>query len=185
MTWLGGVTGVFSDDKGIYVEREHAALVRVADASGKADAERPEMAGRPSRDGRMLIAAATSGADRAAGELLVKAFDRATGKPMWEQRVSLGAPIIHLLMLDSDRAGQVYVAAGTGRESPEPPYQIVDEAIMVARLGPGGNPRGTLPLPAFPTPDETFRPMSVDDDGNVYLMVVGGDGLRVMRFSFP
>ena len=180
----GAVTGVFADDKGIYVEREHATLVRVADAAGKADPERTEMAGRPSRDGRMLIAASINGADRSTGELTVQAFDR-SGHALWQQRISLGAPIIHLLMLDSDRSGQIYVGGATGRESPEPPYQIVDEVIAVARLTPGGHPSGSLALPAFPTPDETFRPMSVDDDGNVYLMVIEAGGLRVLRFSFP
>ncbi len=178
----GVVTGVFADDQGIYVEREHGAVVRIADARGNADPDRPELPGRPTRDGRLYIAAQLLNRD--AGTVMVRADDRASGQPAWQQEVAFGSPLQHLLMLDSDRNGMVYVAAATGRESPEPPYTIVDEAVVVARLGAGGAPRGTLTLPPLATADETFRPLSVDDDGSIYEMVFGPNGLQVVRYSF-
>jgi hypothetical protein len=89
-----------------------------------------------------------------------------------------------ILLLDSDKSGMVYVAADTGHESTVPPYRIVDEGITVARLGAGGAPRGTLDLPPFPTPDETFQPISVDDNGAIYEELAGPDGLEVVRFTF-
>lgn len=179
----GGVTGVFADDKGIYVEREHGALVRVADARGAADGAREELPGRPTRDGRLLVTAAIR--DRGAGEIVVRAFDRGTLKLAFEQRVLVGGPVLALVMLDSDRRGAIYVAADTGHEASEPPFGILDEAIVVARLAPGGAPRGSISLPAPDTADETFRRMSVDDDGNIYLMTPGSEGFAVQRFSFP
>src|SRR5262249_14147853 len=81
----GGVTGVFADDQGIYVEREHAALVRVAARAGHTDRQRIELPGRPTRDGRLLVSAAI--VDRAAGVVMVRAFDRATLAPAWQQQV--------------------------------------------------------------------------------------------------
>jgi hypothetical protein len=176
----GGVTGVFSDDKGIYVEREHAALVRIADPSGNRG-DRAELPGRPTRDGRLLVSAAI--ADRAAGLVRLRAFDRTTLAPAWESVVELGAPPLALQMLDSDRHGSIFIAASTGHESPEPPFAMVDEAIAVVRVGPGGQPRGRVLVPSAPSPDETFRPVSVDDDGNVYLMVPGESGLTVVRYT--
>jgi hypothetical protein len=178
----GATTGVFADEQGIYVEREHGAVVRVAGADGTSDPERPELAGRPSRDGRLLLRAAI--ADRAAGTFVVQAFDRASGAAAWTRTLSVGAPILHLLLLDSDRRGLIYAAAATGRESTEPPYPILDETITVARLDEQGAPRGTLVLPPLPAADETFRPLCVDDDGAIYEMVPTADALEVVRYSF-
>lgn len=179
----GGVTGVFADKDGIYVEREHGPLVRIADANGNSDPARPEMPGRPTRDGRLLISAAI--ADREQGQVVVRAFDRASGQPTWTQPVQLAAPLLHIVLLDSDRQGMVYLAAATGHESPSPPYSILDEAITVVRLGTGGAPRGAIDLPPIQTADETFRPLSVGDDGSIWMMVPGKAGMTVLRYVFP
>ncbi len=176
----GGVTGVFADDDGIYVERDHEAVVRIADANGQADPNRPELVGRPSRDGRLLLAA-----EIADGDVLVGAVDRASGQPLWKQPLHLGIPILHIITLDSDRNGMVYLAVDVGHEAPAPPYQIVDEHILLVRLGSGGAARGLLEIPPLPTADESFRPITVDDDGTVYVMAAGDDGLAVTRYVFP
>ena len=179
----GGVTGVFSDDDGIYVERDHESVVRIADASGASDPNRPEMVGRPSRDGRLLLAAEI--ADAANGDVLVSASDRTSGQPAWKQPIHLGIPIVHIITLDSDAAGQVYLAVDVGHETASAPFTIYDEHILVARLGSGGAPRGMLSIPPLPTADESFRPITVDDDGSVYVMAAGDNGLAVTRYVFP
>jgi hypothetical protein len=48
----GGITGTFVDGDSVYVEREHGALIRIGDLAGTADTTRPEIPGRPTRDGR-------------------------------------------------------------------------------------------------------------------------------------
>jgi outer membrane protein assembly factor BamB len=179
----GSITGLFSDDDGVYVERDHQAVVRIADGSGRADPSRPELVGRPSRDGRLLLAAELAG--DGSGDVAVSAVDRASGQPAWKQVLHLGIPVIHIITLDSDRTGMVYVAVDVGRESPTPPYVIGDERILLARLGGGGAPRGMLEIPPLPTADESFRPITVDDDGSVYVMAAGDDGLTVTRYVFP
>jgi hypothetical protein len=97
--------------------------------------------------------------------------------------VQLAAPILHLLMLDSDARGRVYVAGAIAHESPEPPYNLYDERITVVRID-GGQVRGSIDLPPITEADESIRPLSVDDDGNVYLMRGGDSGLEVRRYSF-
>jgi len=179
----GGITGLFSDDDGIYVERDHDSVVRIADASGKSDPNRPELPGRPSRDGHLLLSAQI--ADAANGDVLVSATDRASGQPAWQQPIHLGIPIIHIITLDSDAAGFAYLAVDVGHETTSAPFRIVDERILVARLGSGGAPRGMLSLPPLPTADESFRPITVDDDGSVYVMTAGDNGLAVTRYVFP
>jgi hypothetical protein len=42
-----------------------------------------------------------------------------------------------------------------------------------------------LEIPPLPTADESFRPITVDDDGAVYVMAAGDDGLAVTRYVFP
>jgi hypothetical protein len=113
----------------------------------------------------------------------VRAIDRATGQPAWSAEVPLPAPILYLLLLDSDRAGRVYVGAETGAESAAPPYLPAAPAIWVQRIE-GGALRGMLELPAPSIPDETFRPLTVDDDGTIYQMLPSDTGLEVLRWSF-
>jgi len=179
----GAVTGLFADDDGVYVERDHETVVRIADGSGRAEPARPEMLGRPSRDGHLLLSAAI--ADGNAGEILVRAVDRATGQPAWVEALRLGVPIVHIITLDSDRRGMIYLAVDVGHEAPTPPYPLVDERLVLARLGAGGIPRGQLEVPPLPAADESFRPVTVDDDGAVLVMAGGDNGLSVTRYVFP
>lgn len=179
----GSITGVFADRDGIYVEREHGKVVRIADASGLRDRPPEELAGRPSRDGQLLISAAIG--DRAAGLLTVTAVRRQDGQTAFVQSVTLGAPILHILMLDSDRQGRVYIAAATGREANEPPYALFDEAIEAVQLGSGGVPRGRLLVPPLSGAEESLRPLSVDDNGALLVMRTLPEGAVVTRYVFP
>lgn len=179
----GLVTGVFADDDGVYVEREHGSVVRIADGSGATDPARSELPGRPTRDGTLFIAAALL--DRAAGTVVVRAFARATQKPAWERSLQLEAPVVQILMLDSDRQGRVYLAATIGHEDPQPPYKLVDESITAVRLGSGGLERGRLRLPPLPDVEESVRPLSIDDAGDLYMMAPRPEGLEIRRYRFP
>jgi hypothetical protein len=179
----GLVTGVFADPDGFYVEREHGTVVRVADGSGASTGERTELPGRPSRDGRLILAAALL--DRAAGTVRVRAFHRATLQPAWERALQLEAPVLHILLLDSDRAGRVYLAAAIGHEDPNPPYKLLDESITAVRLDSGGSERGRLRLPPLPDADETLRPLAVDDGGDLFVMAPTPQGLEIRRYGFP
>ena len=178
----GQVTGVFGDSSGVYVEREHGQVLQIADASGSRTGDPVALAGRPTRDGSLLVTAALL--DRAAGRLIVRAFARQSGQLAWERPVQLDAPVLHILLLDSDRRGQVYVAAAIGHEDSRPPYRIRDERIAAIRLS-AGTETGRLQLPALPAAAETFRPLTVDDDGDLYLMMPGAQGVDITRYAFP
>lgn len=97
----------------------------------------------------------------------------------------MDAPLVHVALLDSDRAGNIYVAADVGQESADPPYELYDVHLVAARLGSTGTTRGQLRLPALLSADETFRPLTVDDDGVLYLMMAKDDAMEVLRFTFP
>src|SRR6185436_18262298 len=157
----------------------HSQLVRIAFAAAHSDAERPTAPGRPSRDGRQYLSAAI--ADRAAGTALVRGLLE-NGDPRWQELVSLGAPLLYLSLLDSDGAGNVYLAGHTGRESPQPPYPIVDEKLIIIGLGPEGAPRGLIELPAAPPAAESFRELAIGDDGTIYRMMLGEGGVVIETY---
>jgi hypothetical protein len=178
----GGTTGLFTDDSGnFYVEYEHQAMVRVADSDGNSDADRPTVPGRPSRDGRIFLAAQL--ADRAGGTALVRGLD-AAGNPLWQSLVSLGGPLLYLTLLDSDADGNVYLAGHTADSSPQPPYALVNEQLVIVSLSPSGAPRGLMALPASPPVAENFRELAVGDDGTIYRMILGESGVTVETYHF-
>lgn len=176
----GGTTGVFLDGRGgVYVEREHRALFRIADESGRADPARPSVPGRPRRDGGAYLNAAIL--DRGAGLVTVSA-KTADDRLLWETPVGLGAPVLHIALLDSDAAGNTYVAGEVGRESPTPPYRLVDVRLVIVGLAPNGTVRGTLSLDATPAAEESFRPLEVADDGTIYRLVRTPAGVVVEAY---
>jgi hypothetical protein len=180
VTEPGGVTGLFTDREGnAYVEREHRTLLRIADANGTASTDRPTLPGRPRRDGRAFLNGAIT--DRGAGLVSVRAFD-AAGTLLWETPVGMGAPVLHLVLLDSDLAGNVYVAGEVGRESPNPPYQLTDLKVVIVALAANGSLRATLTVDAAPAAEESFRPLAVGDDGTVYRMRRTAEGVVVEAF---
>lgn len=176
----GQVTGVFADAEGVYVEREHRDVVRLADGAGRPDRARPTLWGRPTRDGKHLVRAAI--ADRPAGTLTVSVASRNSGAMDFATTVTLDGPILHLVLLGSDRHGRIYVAGAIGRPGSE---GVADERVAAVRLERDGSVSGRLALPALPEADEIFRPLTVDDDGAIHELLTGPAGLSVVRFEFP
>lgn len=174
-------TGVFVDDDGVWVEREHASMVRVATGDGAADEARPEVPGRRTKDGRRVVTAALGSA--AEGTVLVTAFERADLAIAWAVTVQLSRPIVQLVLLESDAAGQVYLAAEGARERAD--LSVYDVALMIVRLAPDGAVSGVIELPWAASGDEVLRPLTVGEDGAVYVMAPTATGLAVSRHTFP
>lgn len=178
----GGVTGLFSDDSGVHVEREHEEVFRIASLDGTPDPDRPSNPGRPTRDGRFFLAAHI--ADAASGRAIVRAFDH-NGNVAWQRQLMFPRSILHLVLLDSDRAGHVFVGATLARED-QVTYDLTDVATVVVRLGADdGTGLGNLTLPASSEPEEVFREISVRDDGVLLQMLVVNGGIEVREHRFP
>ena len=175
----GAVTGLFAAPDGLYVEREHRELVRITDARGEPDPARSTLWGRPTRDGRSLLRAAI--ADRLRGLVTVSAASRATGAMDWSRTVALDGLVLHLVLLDGDRRGRAFVGAVVARESAG---VFTDAHVLVVRFDSAGAPDGTLRLPASPEADELFRPIAINDDGQVFALSPGPDGLALVEYPF-
>jgi hypothetical protein len=176
----GDVTGVFVDGKDVYVERESGTLVRVGDTSGVADAMRPELPGRPSRDGRLLISAGFS--DAQAGRLIVSAIDRQTMDHLYTRELRMGMPLLSIPLVDSDAAGIVYIAtvAELPSSSGDDPTPV---AFLTCLSSADGQPIRTVQLPVNTDPDETFREMTVADEGGVLFAHRTDSGMTIGRYD--
>lgn len=175
----GDVSGVFSDSDGIYVEVGHDSVVRIADGQGNPVSTRDTVPGRPTRDGKLYIKAGLL--DKATGRVFVQAHGK-DQKLVWERALNLGGSIAHILLLDSDKAGNVYLAAEV-LDDPGPPERY---KTPVARLeGAQGKLTGQLILPATTAePSESFRPLTVGDDGTIYQLLHTPNGPTVTAYRF-
>ncbi|HEX8537747.1 MAG TPA: hypothetical protein VF664_09805 [Cystobacter sp.] len=173
------VTSTFVDGDSVYVEREHGALVRIGDLSGRADAERPELPGRPSRDGRSFLSAAIT--DRGAGRVVVNAIDRQSGQHRYTREYRLEFPLMFILLLDTDRSGLIYLGVmgelPTGKAEPavEPGVRLFCLDALDGRMV------GQANLPANTLPEETFRDFAVLDEGGVIYKHVTKSGVTLQR----
>lgn len=178
----GASTGVFTDGDDVYVEREHGDLVNVGSTSGKANPDRPEVPGRPSRDGQSYLSANI--VEATAGQVMVTAIERPSQAHRFTRQYGLGAPVVHLNLLDSDASGIIYLgsvveAEGSTDEAPK-------FSVVVLCLDPvDGRPLGRSVLPPNEGADETFRELVVPDEGGVLYLHRTEEGAQVMRVSCP
>ena len=183
----GGVTGLFVERDGVYVEREHGPLVRVADEEGHAlegDAgEADEAPGRPTRDGRSYVSATL--ADRATGRIALSAWERPGATLRYTRVLPLGNAVRTLVLLDSDRAGVVYLGAlGEFGAVSDPASGERALAVKLLCVEPvTGRVTGQNTLPASEGPEESFREFSVLDDGGVLYLRRTGEGAAVEAWS--
>lgn len=157
----GLLTGVFIDGKDVYVEREHGTLVNIGDTTGKPAEPRKEIPGRPTRDGTGFLNAGIT--DGAAGRAWLSVIDRSTGDHRFTRELRMKAEIRSIRLLDSDKSGTIYLATEMHTEPAE-------EWILLQCLDSiKGVPIGSAVLPANTMPEETFRDLTVLDEGGVVL----------------
>lgn len=176
----GGVTGLYADDDGIWLGREHAEIVRIADPDGKADPNRPTEPGPPTRDGRYFLWARL--ADAQSGAALLRAYDH-DGQVVWARTLAFGRPILHIILVDSDARERVYAAALCAREGSQGLYDAATVVLRVAE--PSGADAGMLALPADSGIIESFRGLTIGDDGTIYQMLATDSGVTVTAYAFP
>ncbi|WP_051256733.1 hypothetical protein [Cystobacter fuscus] len=182
----GQAVGMFADTSGVYVERGEGMAVRVGDAAGMADPERPLLDGRPSRDGQSLLSMAVI--QMPAGRFWVRAVDRASGQMKFMREYTLPTPLLYLGLLDSDLTGRIYVAAHVGRELPIDPATgqggtWADQSVQVLCLSPMGEVLKTLSLPPNTMAEESVRDLAVREDGLLLYMHRTQEGVRILQYT--
>jgi hypothetical protein len=171
----GLLTGVFADGADVYVEREHGPLVKVADLAGTPAEGHPEIPGRPGRDGRSFLNAGIT--DAAAGRAWVSSIDRATGQHRFTREIRYKAEIGAIVLLDADRQGTIYLAVEL-HDEPGPAW------VLLQCLDPlHGQSTGSAVLLANTLPEESFRDLTVLDDGGVVQALRSAEGVSYERHA--
>ena len=171
----GAVTGVFVDGKKVYVEVEHGTLVSLGDTSGNADADRTELPGRPSRDGKYLWSAGII--DKGRGRMWLASMDRASLEHRFTRQLDLGMPMMAIVLLDTDRQGTVYL--GTVIE----PAQGTEAVLLTCVSPTDGHALGSVQMPINTLPEETFRDLAVLDEGGVVYQLRTDKGVTLARYD--
>ncbi|QRK12429.1 hypothetical protein JQX13_21825 [Archangium violaceum] len=177
----GGLsTGLFVDGDSVYVEAEHGPLIRVGGLDGRSDTERPQLPGRPSRDGKAFLSANLG--PRGGNKVYVHAVERSSRQHRFSREYSLPLPVLSILLLDSDASGVIYLAVSG--EVPHPPEEVRPEHwVRLLCLDPlDGAPLGSADLPSNPMPEETFRDFAVADGGVLY-SVRAPEGMTLQRYT--
>jgi hypothetical protein len=176
----GGATGVFIDGDDVYAEREHGDMVRLGSTRGVRDAERPEVPGRPSRDGHSWLSAAIG--DRQGGTVLVTVIDRPSRAHRFTRSVSVGQGVVAIDLLDSDASGVIYLGALVELEGSTPEQPRFGIAVLC--LDPlDGRSIGRASTDANTVPGETFRELVVPDEGGVVFLRRTEQSARLERLT--
>jgi hypothetical protein len=167
----GLLTGVFVDGKSVYVEKSHGALVLVGSIDGQPADGPSELAGRPSRDGKLLLNAQMAG-----GAIVLNAIDRQSGTSKFARAIPFPRPLRGILLLDSDTRGTIYVAASAG---------AANTAQIVCLEPREGAVTGRVSLPMSDGAEESMRDFAVDDDGTIVAALRTNEGVAYRTVRCP
>jgi hypothetical protein len=171
----GLVTGLFVDGSDVYVEREHGPLVKIGDVNGTPATPRVEIPGRPSNDGKLFLNAGIT--DGPAGRTWVSAIDRQTNDHRFTREIRFKSEVVAIVLLDSDKKGTIYFAVAVHEE---PSNDYVQLQCLEATKG---TPMGGAILPPNQLPEETFRDLTVLDDGGVVYAIRTEEGVTYKRYE--
>lgn len=171
---IGLVTGLFVDGSNVYAEREHGPLILLGDTSGVPAPSRDEIAGRPSRDGKLFLKAGIT--DATAGRTYVVANERPSEDHRFTREIRFDAYVWSIVLLDTDVSGTIYFAVELEDGG--------EHAVVLTCLDPTtGVPQGTAALPANTMPEESFRDFVVLDEGGVLAALRTENGVQYSYYE--
>ena len=181
ITEAGAVTSMIVDGNDVYVEREHGPLVRIGDINGTADPTRGEIPGRPTRDGQSYITAGLI--DPTAGRFYVNSIARDTGDHRWTRELHVELTLLGILLLDTDLHGTIYTAVLGTPPGAEENHGAADIVGLMCLDPTDGHPIGQIVLPPNTLPEESFREITVLDEGGVVYQLRDEHGVSLQRYN--
>lgn len=174
----GGITGLFQRADGTWVEVEHQRLVRVADARGRADAERPTALGRFLGVGDAVIEA------RRFREAEIALRVSGPGGAMRAlPSVSFAAPVAWVSGLEPDGSGRLFLGVVTRTELLGPADPVRNEHAIALLDAGDGRVLARYSVPAQDAPEETFRPVRAGADGALYVLRCTSQGAEMWKVT--
>lgn len=170
------VTGVFVDGFDVLVERTHGPVVRIGDLGGNADPLRPELAGRPTRDGSALL---NSWMEKFPDAFVfVSRWMRVNHEMVFTRQVDVAMESHGVALLDTDLNGIVYLGVIGNTRTPDGTLTGAMRVLCLSSLG--GDVLGVADLPGNASPDETFREIVAAESGGVFYLARTDAGAQLL-----
>ena len=178
ITEMGCIWGMYSRRDGLWVECS-GNLVRICDASGEVDPERPMVRGIFSRDGKYLLRA------RKIGDITAVVKRNRFGRSGIDTyTVYFDIPIYGTTVVDTDRNGNIYLWVSLLEESSGgPPYSIEDSHEIVLVLDNRGKEKRRIYMPVSTKAEHVVRSIRVTAEGAIYQLVLEDEGATMWRYS--
>jgi hypothetical protein len=166
---------VSGDD--VLVERNGGGpLLRIGGADGSAAAERKEIQGIPTRDGKYLVSAGVTNEDE--GRAWVTLADR-QAVHRWTRELRFPSVLSAVAFVDSDANGTLWAVLLAGST----PSDFVNWAVC---LDPAtGNLKGSFTLKAEMPPWESFRDFAVQDGVGLVAATRSETGVSYATYACP
>lgn len=179
ITQIGGVLGIYSRQDGLWVDSD-GSLVRICDASGEEDKERPIVKGLLTRDGSYLLQA------RVLGDITVTVLRATVDKSNIDHyEMYFEIPVLYTNFLDTDKNGNIYVGVSLldQSRSKTPPYSIEESHEIVVVLDSNGSEKRRIYMPVSTNAEEVTRSFRVTPDGTIYQLVLDEEMATMLRYS--
>ena len=175
----GGITGMFLEDDGLWIEYNHERVVRLLDGSLNR-CEETVLVGRKSGTAGVTVAAALAGQ----GMVRLKMIAGATGATVAEKEIDFGQDLYRIAWVQGDAQGSihtmVHMLQGAGQAGQTPPTEKVVAYRMDGKLVRTGSFESPYTIQVW----EQFREFRVLAGGQVYQMAFSGDGVRILRWRY-
>lgn len=174
----GGVTALEARADGLWVEWAHQHLVRIADALGRSDLDRPRAWGRFASRSPRWVRAVRAGPH----EVVLLARRRGSARPSVRamSRISFSVPVRQILGLAPHPSGAVTLAAHSV-EGARAPFSC--DSVILVHLRSDGSEAWRLDLPASAEGLSPLRMLRLGLDGALYFLHLGRRGVEVWRVS--
>ncbi len=173
------ITAMFLRSDGVWVEVNDSDVIRVANAKGEPDPDRPAVGGRFNPKGdtvfRQIVA------------------DDLQSLTMSKQAVPSGSPLEWAQTTFDGEIGattgleigaeKVYLSLRVQQLNPSDPAQIISQSHLLVGYGADGKELGRQTFPADTGAEEVFRPLRLGRDGNLYFIRCTEAGVEIVKVT--
>jgi hypothetical protein len=175
----GGITAMFLEDDGLWLEYNHERIVRILDGSLSACA-RTALQGRKAGSGDRAVLAALAGQ----GRVGLRLIDTATGSTVVTKEIDLGPDLYRIAWAQADGLGGIHAMVHLVPGGPWTGQSASAEKILALRLDGKLRQTGSFESPFTIRAWEQFREFRVLPAGQVFQMAFLDGGVQILKWRY-